>query len=253
MGRLSGKVAVITGAASGMGAVTAQLFAKEGAKVIATDVQLDKLQEVVNGINQRYGDVAIAVKHDVTDESSWANVIKEGVKHFGKINVLVNNAGIGGADASFEEYPLDDWNKVMSVNATGNLLGIKYVVPEMKKANGGSIINISSLASMLALPGAAISYSASKGATEALTKVAANQLAPFNIRVNSIHPGYILTDLVKKHVPEETRKELAEAHIPLGKFGDPEDIAYISVFLASDESKFMTGSEVVADGGQSIR
>ncbi|WP_067929717.1 SDR family NAD(P)-dependent oxidoreductase [Alicyclobacillus shizuokensis] len=253
MGRLSDKVAIITGAASGMGAVTAQLFAREGAKVIATDIQDDKLKEVVNDINKQYGEVSIAIRHDVTDEKSWEDTVKQGAEHFGKINVLINNAGIGASDADFEDYPLDDWNKVLSVDATGNLLGIKHVVPEMKKAGGGSIVNISSLAALLALPGAGIAYSAAKGATRTLTKVAANNLARFNIRVNSIHPGYILTDLVRKHVPEEVRKQLADAHIPLGKFGDPEDIAYISVFLASDESKFMTGSEVVADGGQAIR
>lgn len=123
----------------------------------------------------------------------------------------------------------------------------------MKKANGGSKINISSLASMLALPSAGISYSSAKGATRSLTKVVANQVASSNIRVNSFHPGFILTELVRKHVPEDTIKSLSEAHIPMGKFGDPEDIAYTALFLASDESKFVTGAEIVADGGQMIR
>ncbi|WP_046721658.1 SDR family NAD(P)-dependent oxidoreductase [Heyndrickxia coagulans] len=252
MGRLSGKVAIITGAASGMGAVTAHLFAKEGAKVIATDVQLELLKQTVNNINAQFEDAAIAVEHDVTDESSWEKVVKIGAEHFGKINVLVNNAGIGGVDDPIEEYSLEEWNKVFSVDGTGSFLGMKHVVPEMKKAGRGSIINISSLASMLALPSAAVPYTAAKGAIRSLTKVVANQVASSNIRVNSIHPGYILTDLVKKHVDEETIKSLSEAHIPLGKFGDPEDIAYTSVFLASDESKFMTGSEIVVDGGQLI-
>lgn len=253
MGRLNGKVAIITGAASGMGAVTARLFVSEGAKVIATDLNTELLEKLVSELNSESEKVAIAVQQNVSNEDDWKKVVQAGVEEFGKINVLVNNAGIGGADDLIEEYSLEEWNKVMNVDATGNFLGMKYVVPEMKNANGGSIINISSLASMLALPSAAIPYTAAKGATRSLTKVVANQVASSNIRVNSVHPGFILTELVKKHVAEETIKSLSEAHIPLGKFGDPEDIAYTSVFLASDESKFMTGAEIVVDGGQMIR
>lgn len=236
-----------------MGAVTAKLFVSEGAKVIATDINLELLNKVVSELNNESEKVAIAVQQNVSNEDDWKKVIQAGVAEFGKINVLINNAGIGGANDLIEDYSLEEWNKVMNVDATGNFLGMKYVVPEMKNANGGSIINISSLASMLALPGAAIPYTAAKGATRSLTKVVANQVASSNIRVNSIHPGFILTELVKKHVDEETIKLLSEAHIPLGKFGDSEDIAYTSVFLASDESKFMTGSEIVVDGGQMIR
>ena len=253
MGRLSEKVAIITGAGNGMGAVTAHIFAKEGAKVIATDILLEPLEKVVNTINKEFGDVSIAVEHNVTDEANWANVLKQGVEHFGKIDVLVNNAGIGAQAGSIDGYPLDEWNKVMGVNSTGMFLGIRCVAPEMKKANGGSIINISSLAAMLSLPTATAPYVASKGAIRSLTKVAANDLAAYKIRVNSVHPGFILTELVKTYVDEKLRNEIIENHIPLGKMGDPEDIAYLLVFLASEESKFMTGAEVVIDGGHSIR
>lgn len=176
MNRLDGKVAIVTGAASGIGLAIARIFVGEGAKVVATDVDIERLEQVVAELNNEFGKVALAVEQNVVNEEDWEKVVEAGVKEFGKINVLVNNAGIGGLDVPIDEYPLNEWNKVINVDATGNFLGIKHVVPEMKKANGGSIINISSLASMLALPSAGISYSAAKGATRSLAKVVANQL-----------------------------------------------------------------------------
>lgn len=251
MGRLENKVAIITGAASGMGAVTARLFAKEGANVIGTDVNIDALNEINNKINDEFGETMIGVQQDVTNEEDWKKVIEQGITKFGKIDVLVNNAGIGGSTDKFEDYQAKDWDKEMSVDAKSVLLGIKYVSPKMRENGSGSIINISSLAAQMSLEIASIGYSAAKGAIRSLSKKAAGELATDNIRVNSILPGYILTELMEKTVDQSFIDNLANRDVPLNRFGKPLEVAYASVYLASDESSFTTGTEFIIDGGQS--
>lgn len=249
MKRLEDKVAIITGAASGMGAAEARLFAKEGAKVIATDIQVDKLEAVVGEI-QDEGGAVLAIEHDVTNEDGWEKVVKKAVDSYGRIDVLVNNAGIGGAEgfAPFDEIDLDSWNKYISVNSTGNFLGMKAAVPEMKKEGQGSIVNTSSIAGLVG-GAAGIQYSASKGANRMLTKTAAIELASHNIRVNSIHPGFIDTPMVSVVTEDEEALEESLKLIPLGKTGTPEDVANLVLFLASDESAYITGTEIPIDGG----
>lgn len=252
MGRLNGKIALITGAASGQGAEEARLFAAEGAKVIATDLNEALLNEVVTEINGKYGEVAIALTHNVTEESEWLAVIEEGVTKFGTINVLVNNAGIAGNIHTLEDITVDEWNKVMNINALGNFLGMKHIVPVMKKNGGGSIVNISSLAGINGY-GALTPYAASKGATRILTKGAANQLGPDNIRVNSVHPGFVDTPMIAQYTSNEEAYNYLVSTIPLRTIAQPEDIAYAVIYLASDESRFVTGEELIIDGGQSIK
>ncbi|NOU55603.1 glucose 1-dehydrogenase [Brevibacillus borstelensis] len=249
MGRLTGKVAIITGAASGMGAQTARLFAQEGAKVIATDMSEDKLQEVVNEIKADGGE-AIGVKHNVVSEDEWKNVIVQGLEAFGNIHVLVNNAGIS-TDATIEQFTMENWNKVMDVNLTGCVLGMTLVYPEMKKAGSGSIINISSIAGLVAL-NFTNGYTASKGALRALTKAAAVECAKDSVRVNSIHPGIIETPMTQMITAPEVRG-IFQAQTPLPRLGKPEDIAYGALYLASDESSFVSGLEMVIDGGWCAR
>lgn len=251
MGRLDQKVAIITGAARGMGAAEARLFAKEGAKVVATDILIDELESVVAEINQEFGNSVIAMKQNVADENEWIDVVGRAVTEFGTVDILVNNAGITGITAPVEEYTVENWNQVMNVNALGNFLGIKHVVPVMKKAKKGSIVNISSIAGILGIGGIS-AYVASKGATRTLSKGAAMALAPDNIRVNSIHPGYIDTPMISDTIQNEAVKNSVISQIPLRTLGKPEDVAYAALFLASDEAGFITGEELVVDGGQVI-
>lgn len=252
MGRLTGKVAIITGAASGQGAVEAKLFADEGAKVIATDLNETLLNEVVAEINAKYGDVALAIKHNVAEEAEWIRVVEQAVEKFGKVNVLVNNAGISGKTHTLEDITVEEWNLVMNINALGNFLGMKHVVPEMKKVGGGSIVNISSLAGINGY-GSLTPYAASKGATRILTKGAANQLGPDNIRVNSVHPGFVDTPMIAQYTSNEEAYNHLVSAIPLRTIAQPEDIAYSVIYLASDEARFVTGEELIIDGGQSIK
>jgi cyclopentanol dehydrogenase len=250
MGRLDGKVAIITGAASGQGAEEARMFAREGARVVATDIQGAKLQEVVDEINGSGGE-ATSFTHDVTKQDQWERVVKGTVEKFGKIDILVNNAGIGGEEgfAQLDAVDLDAWNKFMTVNATSNFLGIKSVVPEMRRNGKGSIVNISSMAGMIG-GAAGVHYTSSKGASRLLTKGAAVELGPDNIRVNSVHPGFIHTPMTSIVLDDEEMREDALKSIPLGIVGEPEDVAYLVLFLASDEARFVTGAEFLIDGGQ---
>lgn len=252
MGRLSNKVAIITGAASGQGAVEARLFAQEGARVVATDMQEEWLQKVVDEINREYGDVAIAIKHNVAEENDWIHVVQAAIQKFGKVDILINNAGITGKSLELQDITIEEWNKVMNVNALGNLWGIKHVVPEMQKLGQGSIVNISSLAGINGLGGIG-AYGASKGATRTLTKGAARDLGPSHIRVNSIHPGFIETAMITQFTSNEEVKNHLLSQIPLGYLGNPIDVAHAALFLASDESRFITGEELIIDGGQSIK
>lgn len=250
MERLLNKVAIVTGAASGQGAEEARFFASEGAKVIATDVQFSLLESVVKEINKSGGE-ALAIEHNAALKEDWDYVIKTTVDRFGKVDILINNAGIFGKRNDLE---IAGWQKVWEVNVLGNSLGINAVVPEMKKIGGGSIINICSLSALTGISGNS-PYTASKGATRALSKGAAYDFAKYNIRVNSIYPGIIRTplmegrfDLSDKNVVEETL-----ARIPLGRIGDPIEIAKAALFLASDDSSYITGAELVVDGGQTTR
>ena len=251
MARLDGKVVIITGAAGGMGLTMAQTFAEEGAKVVAADVQFELLQEKINEINANGGD-ALALKLDVTSPDEWKTAIDDTVEKYGKVDVLVNNAAIQ-IGKSVKEATLEEWNKVLTINATSVFLGMQTVIPKMQENGKGSIINISSIGALVGggPDGYDVAYSASKGAVRSMTKHAAKVLAKDNIRVNSVHPGVINTPMVESSLREHPElRETIEANFPLPPhLGDPKDLAYMVLFLASDESKFATGSEFVVDGG----
>ncbi|WP_099302651.1 SDR family NAD(P)-dependent oxidoreductase [Bacillus sp. Marseille-P3800] len=252
MNRLEGKVAIVTGAANGQGAAEARLFANEGAKVVATDMQFDKLNQLVNELNHKQKGSAIAIEHNVTSEEDWIQVIEKTIQSFGKIDILINNAGItGDSSMKLENYTIEEWDKVMNVNALGNFLGLKHAVPQMKKNGQGSIVNISSLAGINGIGGAS-AYAASKGATRTLTKGAAKELGNVHIRVNSIHPGFIETAMINDFTKDEDTKNHLLSQIPLHYLGKSEDVANAALFFASDESIFITGEELIIDGGQSL-
>jgi 3alpha(or 20beta)-hydroxysteroid dehydrogenase len=248
MGRLDGKVALISGAARGMGRAEARLFAAEGAKVAVCDVRDAEGKAVAEAI----GAAAIYQHLDVTSEDEWAEAVVATTSAFGKLDVLVNNAGIAEA-APLAEMTLDSYRRVTEVNQTGVFLGMRAVVEPMTAAGGGSILNISSIDGMIGM-NHILSYVASKWAVRGMTKTAAIELAPRGIRVNSIHPGFIHT-----HLAVEDESHLADTHAvldahtarlaPMGRTGEPEEIANLALFLASDESSYSTGSEFVADGG----
>lgn len=236
MGRVDGKVAVISGAARGMGASHARLLASEGAKVVLGDVLDDDGRAVADEL----GDAARYVHLDVTDPDQWAGAVDTALHAFGKLDVLVNNAGIVYRRTLRNLEP-ERWQRVLDVNLTGTMLGIKSVIEPMIAAGGGSIINMSSIQGMRGTPGNH-GYVASKWAIRGLTKSAALELAPNNIRVNSLHPGMVRTPMTA-HMPED----LVSA--PLGRIAEPVEVSTFVLFLASDESSFATGSEFVMDGG----
>ena len=241
--RLQDKVAIITGAARGMGAAEARIFASEGAKVVLADIQVEDGQSVTKEITDAGGQ-AVFVEMDVSVQADWNRTIEAAISNFGKINVLVNNAGIIERD-SLEETTEETWDRIMAVNAKGVFLGTRAVVPHMRAAGGGSIVNISSISGMISVGYPA--YNSSKGAIRVFTKSAAVELARDNIRVNSIHPGTIWTSM-STYKRAFTREERAQT-IPMKRVAEPEEIAYPALFLASDESSYMTGAEVVIDGG----
>jgi cyclopentanol dehydrogenase len=244
--RLQGKVALISGGARGMGAVEARLFAQEGAKVGIADVLEAEGRRLEAEIAETGGE-AIFIRLDVTSEADWKRAVDTVVRRFGKLDVLVNNAGIYQR-ATVEETTSEGWDRVLDVNAKGVFLGTKAVIPAMRNAGGGSIINISSTAGLV---GSSMStaYNASKGAVRLLTKATAIQYAKEGIRANSVHPGPIETDMVDQAFPTPELRQQRASLIPLGRFGRPEEVAYGVLFLASDESSYMTGSELVIDGG----
>ncbi|MCH1642016.1 glucose 1-dehydrogenase [Paenibacillus timonensis] len=250
MGRLDHKVAIITGAAGGMGKADALLFAKEGAKVVITDIQDEKIQAVAKEITDQ-GGVAVALTQDVTSEQDWARVTETALTQFGKIDILVNNAGISSA-TPFLETDLELWNKVMNINVTSVFLGQKYVIPHMINGGGGSIINISSIAGLTGGSGTG-PYTASKGAVRLLTKATAVDYAKHNIRANSIHPGYIETPMTKDLMADENMRNWFLSQTPIPRLGQAEDIAKGVLFLASDESSYITGIELPIDGGYSAK
>lgn len=243
MNRLDGKVALISGAARGQGAVEAALFAREGAKVVFGDVLDTEGQAVEEAIRQAGGE-ATYIHLDVTREADWQEAVGTAVATYGQLDILVNNAGILRREG-IEETSRELWDTVLAVNATGVFLGTKYVIPAMRQAGGGSIVNISSVSGMVAL--GAPAYNASKGAVRVFTKVTAIQHAKDNIRCNSVHPGPIDTPMTQ--TTDTARRQQIIASVPLGRYGTPEDIAYGVLYLASDEAAFVTGSELVIDGG----
>ena len=245
--RLANKVALITGGARGQGAVEAKLFASEGAYVVICDILDEEGKRIESEINNTGGSSLFA-HLDVTDESEWQNVIATTLNSFGKLDILVNNAGIYKW-AQVEETTSELWDQTMDINAKGVFLGTKHAIPAMRNSGGGSIVNISSVAGLIGSANAA-AYGASKGAVRLLTKSTAIQYAKDGIRANSVHPGIIDTPMTTPNLlaTQEARDRSASRH-PLGRVGTSEDVAYGVLFLASDESSFMTGSELVIDGG----
>ncbi|MEK4700960.1 glucose 1-dehydrogenase [Solibacillus sp. FSL R7-0668] len=242
--RLKDKVAIITGAANGMGAAEAKLFAKEGAKVVATDVNDEKLQELAKEIEAAGGEV-LAIKQDVASEEQWKSVVAQTIEKYGKLDILVNNAGVA-INKSFATMEMSEWNWVMDINLNGCVLGMKYAIPEMQKVGGGSVINISSIGGIVGMAGSS-PYTAAKGALRSLSKSAAVEYGKDKIRVNSVHPGIIVTPMTEDTM--ETAMPYYQTFTQLPYFGEPEDVAHGVLFLASDESRFMTGAELVIDGG----
>jgi cyclopentanol dehydrogenase len=247
-GRLDGKVALISGAARGMGECEARLFVREGAKVVLGDVLEEVGQKATQDIRQQ-GGAATFVRLDVTAESDWQQAVATAEREYGKLNILVNNAGIVRM-APLHETSLEAWNEVININQTGVFLGMKHAIPAMRRVGGGSIINISSVAGLVGLPNIP-AYQASKGAVRLLTKNAAVQYAQDNIRVNSIHPGRIETPMTANLTPE--RRQLVLGLTPLGRDGKPEEVGYGVLFLAPDEASYVTGAELVIDGGFTAR
>jgi 3alpha(or 20beta)-hydroxysteroid dehydrogenase len=244
MSRLSGKVAVITGASQGMGASHARCFVAQGAKVILGDVNEADGAKLASELGQN----ALFVKQDVTRKADWDTIIKLGKERFGHINVLVNNAGIIGALASTVDLTEQEYQRICSVNQTAVFLGMQAVIPGMLQTGGGSIVNISSVAGMVAIYGSPnVAYVASKFAVRGMTKQVAVEYGERNIRVNSVHPGYIKTPMMAAATDENGGEAVKQ--IPLKRMAESSEVSNLVIFLASDESSFITGTEHVIDGG----
>ena len=245
--RLENKVAFISGGARGMGAVEARLFTGEGAKVVIGDVLEEEGRRTEAEINEAGGE-CVFVHLDVTSEDSWRTAIAETVSRFGKLDILVNNAGIYRTN-TVENTSTAQWDQVMDINVKGLFLGTKAAIPELRNAGGGSIINMSSVAGLVGDHNST-AYTASKGAVRLLTKSTAIQYAAEGIRVNSVHPGTIETPMTADMLAEESYRQDRVRRTPLGRLGQPEDVAMGVLYLASDESSFVTGAELVIDGGR---
>lgn len=244
---LENKVAIITGAGSGLGKATAHLFAKEGAKVVVSDIDEEAGNEVVKAIEKENGK-AFFIKADTSKPEQMEELVKKTVAKYGGLHIAVNNAGIGGAQEPVADYPIEDWQKVIGINLSGVFYGIKYQIPAMIKSGSGSIINMSSILGQVGSAGAA-GYVAAKHAVVGLTKTAAVDYAKENIRVNAVGPGYVYTGLVNEGaMGKEGITELESKH-PMGRLGKPEEIAEMCLFLASDKSSFSTGDYYPVDGG----
>ncbi|MBA4744485.1 MAG: glucose 1-dehydrogenase [Muricauda sp.] len=257
MKRVKNKVAIVTGGASGLGKSSAKLLAREGAKIVVSDIDEEGGKKVVQQIKEDGGE-AIFIKQDVAKEDEWKNVIETTLETYGKLHILANSAGIG-LGGTVEDVTLEDWKNLIDINLNGTFLGTKYGIKGMRKTDeGGSIINFSSIEGLIGDPNLP-AYNASKGGVTIFTKSAALHCAKqgYGIRINSIHPAYIWTPMVENFLKaqgdvEEGKKQLESLH-PIGHLGEPDDIGYGVVYLASDESKFMTGSELVIDGGNTAQ
>ena len=245
--RLENKVAFVSGGARGMGAAEARLFAREGAKVVIGDVLDDEGRQTEAAINE-FGGECLYVHLDVTSEESWGSAVAETVNRFGKLDILVNNAGVVSR-VPLEDLNVDEWDRVMDINSKGVFLGTKAAIPEMRRSGGGSIVNISSISGIAGQSYVSAVYNASKGAVRIFTKSTAIQYASEGIRANSIHPGPIDTPMTAFRQGDPQAVAESIGRIPLGRNGVPDDVAYGVLYLASDESSFVTGSELVIDGG----
>lgn len=250
MNRVSGKVAIVTGAASGLGKAIAILLAGEGAKVMATDINEVDGRAVAEEIKKQGGE-GLFVRHDVTNESEWRALVGTATERFGRLDILVNCAGVF-LGASIEETTLEKWRWVLSINLDGVFLGTKYGAEAMRKSGGGSIVNLSSAGGLVGTPNAS-AYAASKGGVRLLTKAAAIEYSKanldYNIRVNSVHPGVMKTPMTVPMLSDPAGAKAMLEWVPMGRFGTAEDVAYAVLYLASEESKYVTGSEIVVDGG----
>ena len=242
--RLQGKVAIVSGAASGMGAATARMFAREGAKVVIAD----RLEHEGDAVATSIGTAARFEPLDVTDEAQWAAAVASTVEHFGRVDILVNNAGISGS-AEQDLYSTDAWNRIMGVNATGVFFGLKHAIPAMAASGGGSIVNLSSIAGIIGSEGIHMAYNASKAAVRLMTKSVAVQHAKDNIRCNSVHPGVMPAMRTSGRTADPAVRAHRMTVIPMRRPGEADEVAYAILFLASDESSYITGSEIHVDGG----
>jgi 3(or 17)beta-hydroxysteroid dehydrogenase len=254
MGRVQDKVAIVTGGAGGLGRAEARLLAQEGARVVVTDLDLAGVESVAQEIAAS-GGKAIAIRHDVSSESEWSGIINRTLEEFGRLDILVNNAGVI-IYKKIEDTSLAEWRQLMGVNLDGVFLGTKLAIAAMKKTGGGSIINIASVAGLIGNPDAS-AYHASKGGVRSFSKAAAIECSKagygYNIRVNSIYPGVIDTKMADDLKLDESKYRMALNWHAMGHFGEPQDVAFGVLYLASDESKFLTGTELVIDGGWTAR
>ena len=249
--RLKGKVAIITGGAHGMGAVEAVLFAKEGAKVVIADIREEDARKVEAEIAEVGGEAMVALL-DVTKENQWERTIADVIARFGKLDILVNNAGISGSGEK-DFGSSQAWDQLMDVNAKSVFLGMKHAIPEMEKAGGGAIVNISSISGMVGQSYIHPGYNASKGAVRLVTKAAAVQHAKSGIRVNSVHPGSMPPMLTSGARGDGGSQDARMAAIPMGREGQPIEVANAVLFMASDEASYITGTELMVDGGYTAR
>lgn len=248
MSRVEGKVALVTGGGSGIGKASSLRLAEEGARVVVTDISEERGNGTVEEIKGNGGE-GLFLLHDVTKESQWESVVKETREALGGLDILLNNAGIY-LIKPLAETTVEEWDNLMAVNVTGVFLGMKHVAPAMAEAGGGSIINLSSVTGLTGVAGRTL-YGASKGAVRVMTKDVAMEYARARVRVNSVHPGYVNTGMAEYGASMDgtTVEELGARLSPMGRIGEPEDVANMVLFLASDESKYVTGAEFVVDGG----
>jgi len=246
--RLKGKTALITGAGNGIGKTTALRFAAEGAEVAVADIREQAAAETAREI-ERAGGKALPIRMDISQEADWQHAVNQVVARFGQIDVLFNNAAIFLIKPLIETT-VEDWDRIMGVNVRGTFLGLKHVIPVMIKQGGGSIINNASTAGLVGAKGVAL-YGSSKGAIRNLSKHAALEYAEYGVRVNSIYPGFVDTAMLKHRMDTEQNNSAEQGKkVPLGRIGEPREIADTVVFLASDESSYITGAEIVIDGGR---
>lgn len=246
--RLQHKTALITGCARGIGAATALMFAREGARLVIGDVLESEGREVAEQISRAGGQAAF-VRLDVTAEADWEQAVAMATARYGALHILVNNAGIGAGNMAIEQTSADDWDRVMAVNAKGAFLGMRACLPALRAAGGGAIVNLSSQLGLVGADNSSAQYQASKGAVRMLTKSAAVRYAKAGVRVNSVHPGPVATPLTASVRNDPAARDVVLSRIPLGRYGEDDEIAYGIVYLASDESRFVTGTELIIDGG----